>query len=152
MDGVPYVRVCAQGTGWESAFPVSLTGLESYGDSLGGVKANAVGSDVMGSPTKKTKNEKGGRKQSYSGERLLSDVRANVDAAIEKNNHVTIVAFLLELGTCTRVDNCGAFTDNACFECGCFVIHLDYRFNSTRRDHWVYSLTLTQITTLVPNC
>jgi len=40
-------------------------------------------------------------------------VRANVDAAIEKNNHVTIVAFLLELGICTGVDNCGAFTDNA---------------------------------------
>ena len=31
-------------------------------------------------------------------------VRVNVDAAIEKNNHVTIVAF--ELGVCTRVDNC----------------------------------------------
>jgi len=30
---------------------------------------------------------------SYGGKRLLSDV----DAAIEKNNHVTIVAFLLEL-------------------------------------------------------
>jgi len=43
--------------------------------------------------------------------RLLSDTK--VDAAIEKNNHVTIVAFLLELGTTTGVDNCGAFTDNA---------------------------------------
>ena len=39
-------------------------------------------------------------------------MRANVDAAIEKNNHVTIVAFLLELGICARVDNCGALTDN----------------------------------------
>ena len=40
-------------------------------------------------------------------------MRTNGDAAIEKNNHVTIVVFLPELGTCTRVDNCGAFTDNA---------------------------------------
>ena len=29
-----------------SAFPVSLTGLGSYGGSLGGMKANAVGLDV----------------------------------------------------------------------------------------------------------
>ena len=35
-----------------------------------------------------------------------------VQVLIEKNNHVTIVAFLLKLGTCTRVDNCGALTDN----------------------------------------
>jgi len=39
-------------------------------------------------------------------------VHATVDAAIEKNSHVTIIVFLLELGTCTRVDNCGALTDN----------------------------------------
>ena len=36
-----------------------------------------------------------------------------VQVLIEKNNHVTIVAFLLKLGTCTRVDNCGACIDNA---------------------------------------
>ena len=40
-------------------------------------------------------------------------MHTNGGAAIEKNNHVTIVAFLLELGTCTRVDDCGTFTDNA---------------------------------------
>ena len=84
---------------------------------MGGVKANAVGLYVTGSPMKKTKNnkrvERNNEQQSYSGKRLLSDVRANVDAAIEKNNHVIIVVFLLELGTCTKVDNCGAFTDNA---------------------------------------
>jgi len=57
--------------------------------------------------------ERKNEQQSFSGKRLVSDVRANVDAAIEKNNHVTIVAFLLELDTCTRVDNCGVFTDNA---------------------------------------
>ena len=34
------------------------------------------------------------------------------DAAIEKNKHVTIVTFLLELDTYTRVNNCSAFTDN----------------------------------------
>ena len=52
--GVPYVRcVQGEGTGWESAFPASLTGSGSYGSSLGGVKVNAVGLDVMGSPTKK---------------------------------------------------------------------------------------------------
>ena len=82
-----------------------------------------MGLDVMGSPTKKTKNNKPIKKikrvqrnneqQSYSGKRLLSDVHVNVDAAIEKNSHVTIAAFLLELGTCTRVNNCGAFIDNA---------------------------------------
>jgi len=32
-----------------SAFPVSLTGLGRYWGSLGGVKTNAVGLDVMGS-------------------------------------------------------------------------------------------------------
>jgi len=40
LSEVPYVRVCVQGegTGWESAFPASLTGSGSYGGSLGGVK------------------------------------------------------------------------------------------------------------------
>ena len=42
----------------ESALPASLTGSGSYGGSLGGVKANAMGLDAMGSPTKKTKNNK----------------------------------------------------------------------------------------------
>jgi len=42
----------------ESALPASLTGSGSYGGSLGSVKANAMGLDVMGSPTKKTKNNK----------------------------------------------------------------------------------------------
>jgi len=51
-------EVRGEGTGWESAFPASLTGSESYGGSLGGAKANAMGLDVMGSPTKKTKNNK----------------------------------------------------------------------------------------------
>ena len=55
MDGVPYVRVRVQGEGtwWESAFLVSLTGLGSYGSSLG-----AVGLNVMGLPTKKTSRQK----------------------------------------------------------------------------------------------
>jgi len=44
--------------------------------------------------------------------RLLSDIYANVDVAIEKNNYVTIIAFLLELGICTRIDNYGIFIDN----------------------------------------
>ena len=39
-------------------FPVSLTGSWSYGGSLGGVKANAMGLDIMGSPTKKTKTNR----------------------------------------------------------------------------------------------
>ena len=42
----------------ENALLASLTSSGSYGGSLGGVKANAVGLDVMGSPTKKTKNNK----------------------------------------------------------------------------------------------
>jgi len=60
IDGVSYVRACVQGegTGWESAFPVSLTGSGSYGGSLGGVKENTMGLDVMKSPTRKTKNNK----------------------------------------------------------------------------------------------
>jgi len=37
----------------ESALPASLTGSGSYGGSLGGVKANAMGLDVTGSPTTK---------------------------------------------------------------------------------------------------
>ena len=37
---------------------MSLTGSGSYGGSLGGVKANAMGLDVMGSPMIKTKNNK----------------------------------------------------------------------------------------------
>jgi len=86
----------------------------SYGGSLGGVKANAVGLDVMGRLQRKQKiisqqkkleqnNEQHSYSHSYSGKRLLSDVHANT--AIEKNNHVTIVAFLflLEWGTCARV-------------------------------------------------
>jgi len=57
MDGVPYARFCVEGEGteWESAFPASLTDSGRYGGSLGGVKANTIGLDVMESPTKKTK-------------------------------------------------------------------------------------------------
>ena len=77
----------------------------------------------MGSPTKKTKNNKpinrikrNNEQQSYSGKRLLSDVHTNVNAAIEKNNNCRILA------SCTRIDNYGAFTDNA--------------FGKTRVDVW----------------
>jgi len=57
MDGVSYIRVCIQGkgTGWESAFPASLTSSGSYRGSLGSIKANTVGLGIMGSPTKNKK-------------------------------------------------------------------------------------------------
>jgi len=42
----------------ENALLASLTSSESYRGSLGGVKANAVGLDIMESPTKKTENNK----------------------------------------------------------------------------------------------
>jgi len=50
-------------------------------------------------PTKKTKNNKLTKKlkvkqynkqQSYSGKRLLSNVYANIDAAIEKDNYIAL--------------------------------------------------------------
>ena len=52
-----------------------------------------------GSPTKETSNNeplkklkgRNNEQQSYSGKRLLSDMRTNADAAIEKNDHVTIL-------------------------------------------------------------
>ena len=51
MNGSPYVRACVRrGDRVGSALPVSLTGLGSYGGSLGGVKANAVGGNLMKSP------------------------------------------------------------------------------------------------------
>jgi len=52
MDGVPYVRVCAQGEG-ECVPGVFDWFGKPWG--LSGVKASAVGLDVMGSPTKKEK-------------------------------------------------------------------------------------------------
>ena len=67
----------------------------------GGVKANTVGLDVIGSPTKKTNNNK-----------PINQKGRTSPTVTMRNNHVTIVAFLLELGICTRADNCGAFTDN----------------------------------------
>ena len=46
------------------------------------MKANAVGLDVMGSPTKKIsqqkKLEQNNERHSYSGKRLLSDVCGNL--------------------------------------------------------------------------
>ena len=41
--------------------------------------------------------ERNNEQQSYNGKRLLSDVRANVDAAIEKNNHCRILARIKHL-------------------------------------------------------
>jgi len=61
MDGVPYVRICVQGegTGWESAFPASLTGLwRLSGWSEGkchGIGCNGVAYEENNKPIKKIK-------------------------------------------------------------------------------------------------
>jgi len=49
IDEVPYVRIhVRRGDRVESGLPASLTGSGSYGGSLGGVKANAIGLECNG--------------------------------------------------------------------------------------------------------